>query len=69
MNQQLIGGPEQEGSYNVSIDDIGQLVVLPGEAPDVLTKSFPRLLSTVFEIPQVPRMLVCALEVSLEDLF
>ena len=41
---------------------------LPGEAPDVLTKSYPRLLSVVFEIPWVLRTRVGALEVSHENL-
>ena len=67
MNQGLAGGPRQESSYGV--DDVGQPVALLGEALDVPTKSFPRLLSVVFEIPWVPRTRVCALEVSHEDLF
>ena len=58
-----------EGSYNVGVGDVGQLVALPGEAPDVSTKSSPGLLSVVFEIPWVPRARVCALEVFHEDLF
>ena len=66
MNQRLLGGPEQEISYDIGV---GQLVALSGEAPDVPMKSFPRLLSVVFEIPWVPMTRVCALEVSHEDLF
>ena len=58
VNQGLAGGPRQEGSYDVGIGDVRQLVALPGEAPDVPTKSFPGLLSVVFEIPWVPRTLV-----------
>ena len=69
MNQGLVGGPEQESSYDVSIGEVGQLVALPGEAPDVPTKGFLGLLSVVFEIPWVPWMRVCAQEVSHEDLF
>ena len=69
MNQGLAGGPRQESSYDVGVGDVGQLVALPGEAPDIPTKSFPRLLSVVFEISWVPRTRVCALEVSHEDLF
>jgi len=57
-----------EGSYNVGVGNIGQLVALSGVAPDVLMKSFPRLLSVVFEIPRVPRMRVGALEVSHKNL-
>ena len=69
VNQGLASGPGQESSYDVGIGDVGQLVALSREASDVPTKSFPRLLSVVFEIPWVPRTCVCALEVSHEDLF
>ena len=69
MNQGHTGGPRQESSYDVGVGDVGQLVALSGETLDVSMKSFPRLLSTVFEIPWVPRTHVCALEVSHKDLF
>ena len=69
MDQGLIGGPRQKSSYDVGVNDVGQLITLLGEAPDVPTKGFPGLLSAVFEIPWVPEMRVCALEVSHEDLF
>ena len=69
MDQVLAGGPRQESFYDVGVDDVGQLVTLSGEAPDVPMKGFPGLLLVVFEIPWVPRTLVCALEVSHEDLF
>ena len=69
MNQGLVGDPGQESSYDVGVGDVGQLAALPGEAPDVPTKSFPGLLLAIFEIPWVPRTRVCALEVSHEDLF
>ena len=68
MNLGLAGGLGQEGSYNVCVNNIGQLIALPGEAHDVLTKSFPILLSAVFEILRVPRTRVGALEVSHENL-
>ena len=68
MNQTLVGRPGQEGSYHVGIGDIRELVALPGEAPDVLTKSFTGLLLAFFEIPRVPKMRVGALEVSHENL-
>ena len=69
MNHGLVGGPRQEGSYDVGIGDVGQLIALLGEVPDLPTKSFPGLLSTVFEIPWVPKTLVRALEVPHENLF
>ena len=64
MDQGLAGGPRQESSY-----DVGQLVALLEEAPDVPTKSFPELLSTVFKIPWFPKTRVYALEVFHKDLF
>ena len=64
MNQGLVGGPRQEGSYDVGVGDIRQLVALLGEALDIPTKSFPGILSVVFEIPWVPKTHVGALEVS-----
>ena len=71
MNQGLAGGPGQERSYDVGVGvgDVGQLVALPGEAPDVLTEGLSGLLSVVFEIPWAPMMLVRALKVPHEDLF
>ena len=69
MNQGLAGGLGQESSYDIGVDDVRQLIALSGEAPDVPTKSFPGLLSVVFEIPWVPRTHVCAPEVSHKDLF
>ena len=60
--------PRQKSSYDVDIGDVGQLVALPGEAPDVSTKVFSSLLSAVFEIPWVSRTFVRVLKVSHEDL-
>ena len=69
MDLGLAGGPRQESSYDVGVGDVGQLIALSGEAPDVPMKSFPRLLLVVFEIPWVLRTCICALEVSHKDLF
>ena len=69
MDQGLTGGLGQESSYNVGVGDVRKLIALPGEASDVPMKVFLGLLLVVFEIPWVPRTLVCALEVSHEDLF
>ena len=60
---------DKKTSYDVGVGDIGQLIALPGEVLDVPMKSFPRLLSVVFEIPWVPRMCVCAMKVFHKDLF
>ena len=48
VNQGLAGGPGQEGSYDVGIGDVGQLVALPREVPDVSTKGFSSLLLAIF---------------------
>ena len=69
VNLGLAGGPRQEDSYDVGVGDVGQLIALPGEASNVPTKSFPSLLSAIYEITWVPRARVCALEVPHEDLF
>ena len=69
MDQGLAGGPRLESSYDVSVGDVGQLIALPGEALHVPMKSFPSLLSVVFETPWVPRTCICALKISHEDLF
>ena len=69
MNQRLVGSPRQESSYNVGVDDVSQLVALLREALDVPTEGFSGLLSVVFKILWVPRMLVHALEVPHEDIF
>ena len=68
MNQRLTGGPRQESSYNVDVDDVRELGSLPREAPDVPMEGFFDLLLIVLEVPLVSRALVCALEVSHEDL-
>ena len=68
MNQRLAGSLGQEGSYNVGVGDIRELVTLPREAPDVPTEGLTGLLMVVLEVPWVPRALVCALEVSHKDL-
>ena len=64
----LTGGPRQEGSDDVGVSDIRQLVALLGEALDILTESLFELLLTIFQILGVPRAHVGALEVSHKDL-
>ena len=68
MNQRLVGGPGQERSYNVNVGDVRELIALSREEPDVPTEGFSSLLPIVLEVPWVSRVLVCALEVSHEDL-
>ena len=68
MNQILVGHPRQEGSYHVDVDDVRELVALPGEAPDVPVEGLTSLLMAVLEVPWVPRAFVRALEVSHRDL-
>ena len=68
MNQRLACSPKQEGSYNVGVGDIRELVALLEEASDVPPKGLTGLLAVVLEVPWLPRALVCALEVPHKDL-
>jgi len=68
MNQRLVGSTGQEGSYNVGVGDVRELIALLGEAPDVPTEGLTGLLMVVLEVPWVPWELVCALEVAHKDL-
>ena len=68
MNQRLVGHPGQEGSYNVGIGDVRELIALLGEAPDIPMEGLTGLLMVVLKVPWVPRALVCVLEVSHKDL-
>ena len=68
MNQGLTNCPGQEGSYHIGVGDVRKLVALLGEALDVPIEGFTGLLSAVLEVPWVPRVLVCALEVPHKDL-
>ena len=68
LKQRLAGSPRQEGSYNVDIGDVRELVALPGEALDVPAEGLTGLLAVVLEVPWVPRAFVCALEISHKDL-
>ena len=68
MNQGLVGRPRQEGSYHVGIGDVQELIALLGEAPDVPAEGLTGLLTTILEVPWVPRAFVRALEVPHKDL-
>ena len=68
MNQRLVGSPRQEGSYNIGVGDVRELIALPGEALDVPMEGLTGLLMVVLEVSWVPRVLVCALEVPHKDL-
>ena len=68
MNQRLVGSARQEGSYNIGVGDVRELIALPGEPLDVPTEGLTGLLMVVLEVPWVPRALVCALEVPHKDL-
>ena len=47
MNQRLAGSPRQEGSYNIGIGNVRELVALPGEALDVPIEGLISLLMAV----------------------
>jgi hypothetical protein len=52
---------------DVGVGGGGQLNTMSGEAPDVLTKSFIRLLSAAPEVPRVARAHGSALKVPHKD--
>jgi hypothetical protein len=68
VNQGLVGSPGQEHADDVGINDVGQLIALLGETANVVTQGLIWLLSTVLEVPRVPRARVGALKVPHEDL-
>ena len=68
MHQRLVGSPGQEGSYNIGIGDVRELIALSGEASDVPTEGLTGFLMAVLEVPWVPRALVRALELPHKDL-
>lgn len=67
MDQGLACGPRDESHDDVHVEDIGELVALLGETPDVLSESLTGVLPAVLEVPQVTRVHVGALEVADED--
>ena len=68
MNQGFTGRPGQEGPYHVGVGDIRELIALSGEALNVPVEGLTGLLTSVLEVPWVPRAFVHALEVSHKDL-
>jgi hypothetical protein len=62
-DQVTIEGTGEERSDDVGVDDFGDLNVLLGEPTNVFTQALVLLLSTTLEIPRIPRVHVCALEV------
>ena len=50
MNQRLAGSPRQEGSYNVGVGDVRELIALSEEALDVPTEGLTGLLTVVLEV-------------------
>ena len=57
-----------KGTNDFEVLDAGELSALLGEASDVIPQGLVRLLTAPSEIPRVPEMHVCALEVSNESL-
>jgi hypothetical protein len=57
-------GAGKERRNDIRVGDVGQLGALLRKSPDVLPQGFPWLLAAASEIPRVPRVHVCALEVS-----
>jgi hypothetical protein len=67
MDKGLTGHGAYEGVDHVSVGDVGELIVLLGQALDVLSKGLVSPLPVVVEVPRVLRPNVRALEVTDED--
>jgi hypothetical protein len=67
VDELLASGAIDEGIDHVSIDDVGELITLLGEALNVLPKGLVGPLLAVTEVPGVPRAGVGPLEVANED--
>jgi hypothetical protein len=55
-----------KGTDDLRVGDTRELGALLGEATDVVTQGFVRLLTAQSEIPRISRAYVCALEVAHE---
>jgi hypothetical protein len=67
MDQLLVGGSREEHSDDISVNNIGQLSALLGEASNVLTESFIWLLAVAPKVSGVARVHIGALEVPHEN--
>jgi hypothetical protein len=65
-HQVAASGASEERADDIRVGDVGQLGALLQKPLDVVPQGFPWLLATALEIPGVPRVHVCALEVSSE---
>jgi hypothetical protein len=68
MHQGLAVHTRLEHQDDVDIADLGELMTLSGEAPDVILQGFFLLMSATHQIPRVAKPHVGASEVSGEDL-
>jgi hypothetical protein len=63
-HQVAASGAGEERADDIRVGDVGQLGVLLQKSPDVVPQGLSRLLAAASEIPGVPRVHVCALEVA-----
>ena len=68
MDERLVGHATDQYIDDVSVGDVGELIVLLGETLDVLLEGLVGPLPVAAEVPQVPRPSVHTLEVADEDL-
>ena len=67
MDQGLAGRPGEECADDVRVDDIREGVASLGEPADVIPQGLTGLLLTGLEVPGVPWLDVCPLEIPNED--
>jgi hypothetical protein len=68
VNEGLAGGPKQECTNDVCVDDIRQRVALPGEPVNVVPQGLARLLLAALEVLGVSGAHIRPLEFPDEDL-
>jgi hypothetical protein len=68
INEGLAGGPGEERTDDVCVDDVREIIALLGEPADIVSEGLARLLLAALEVPRVSGVHVHPLEVLDEDL-
>jgi hypothetical protein len=69
VNEGLAGGPREERTNNVCVNDVREGIALLGEPADVVLQGLARLLFAALEVPGLSTAHVRPLEIPNEDLF
>jgi hypothetical protein len=69
VNEGLAGGPREERTDNICVDDVSEGIALLRELVYVVPEGFARLLFAALEVLGISRAHICPLEVLNKDLF